>query len=75
LSVAFQSSDLDLVEASKEAGVCVCTLETKHNDEDVWEALFEKATWITSKYEIHPIKSRTVERQQHYVNVEAENPS
>ena len=75
LSVALQISDLDQVEASKEARVCVCTLESERNDEAVRDSFFEKAAGISSKHVIHPAKPRTVGRQQHLANVEAENPS
>ena len=67
--------ELDLVQASEEARVCFSVLQAERNDDDVWEALMEKATGIAAAYNIDPsIPSRTG-RQQHGNNVEAGTPS
>jgi len=42
------------------------------NDEAVWDALFEKVAEIASKHEMHPAKPRTVCKQHHRANVDAE---
>ena len=61
--------------ASKEARVCSSVLQAERNDEDVWDALLEKATEIAALYNVDPSIPRRAGRQQHRDNVEAETPS
>ena len=75
LSLALQDADLDLVEASREASVCLNVLEAERNDDAVWDALVDKAQEIGALYQIKPSKPRTVGRQQHRDNVAANTPS
>ncbi|XP_068678401.1 52 kDa repressor of the inhibitor of the protein kinase-like [Montipora foliosa] len=65
LSVYLQSTELDLVQASKEAKVCSTVFQAERNDDAVWDALVEKAADIAAFYNIDPSIPRRAGRQQH----------
>jgi len=46
-------------------------VKASKEDEDVWDALLEKATEIAALYNIDPSIPRRARRQQHRANVEA----
>lgn len=75
LSVYLQSTELDLVQASKEAKVCSTVFQVERNDDAVWDALVDKAADIAAFHNIDPSIPRRAGRQQHRENVEADTPS
>ena len=72
--MVLQDANLDLVEASLEASVCLNVLEAERNDDAVCDGLVDQARELGSLYDVTPSKPRTVGRQQHRV-VNAETPS
>ena len=65
LTFPCKSPDLDLLQASEEARVCVSVLRVERGDDGVWDALMEKATSDAEAYEIQPRIPRTTRRQEH----------
>ena len=50
-------------------------MKASKEDEDVWDALLEKATEIAALYDIDPSIPRRAKRQRHRANVEVDTPS
>ena len=71
----FKSLELDLVQASKDVKVFSSVLQVERNDDDVWDALLDRATNISALYNINLSILRRAGRQQHRENVEADTPS
>ena len=71
----FQKPDIDLMEAVQEAKIVVQRLNDKRADQNVWTALFEKATEIEEEFEIPPSTPRRVGLQVLRMNHPINDPS
>ncbi|XP_033762649.1 zinc finger MYM-type protein 1-like [Pecten maximus] len=75
LNKLLQGKECDLVEASKEASVLIAQLRAERMDDDVWDALYQKAIDLASPHDVRPSRPRIGGRQEHRPNQPAETVS
>ncbi|XP_033731590.1 zinc finger MYM-type protein 1-like [Pecten maximus] len=75
LNKLLQGKECDLVEASKEAIVLIAQLRAERMDDDVWDALYQKAIDLASPHDVRPSRPRIGGRQEHRPNQPAETVS
>lgn len=75
LSEYLQGTNVDLVEACREAQINIDILSAERQDDTVWDMLYEGATETAQLFDVEPRMPRMVRRQQHRENAEAANPS
>ncbi len=75
LSLLLQKKEMDLLTASREAGVIVDVLTAERGDEAVWETLYEQAVDMARTQDIQPSLPRNRGRQQNRPNAPAQDPS
>ncbi len=75
LSKLLQTTDLDLIEACREAETVLNVLERERMDDTVWDALYDAGVTIAQRHEIEPCMPRCAGRQRHRENVQANTPT
>lgn len=75
LSKVLQDTQLDLLIATEEAEIVISMLQNERNDDEVWDAVFQRACDLAQRLDVRPRTPRQAGRQVHRENVAADNVS